>query len=190
MGSHRMTDLLSLDQRWLLLHMGGWQIVSALCSPEGVNHLMKSRWGATSGRAADLNGSPKWLDGAGFEISGSVISARARRLPGLKIKAAEINRFAAQIPKHIKEELIECRNAGTANAVLRGRFCHCGRDHDKSYPWENDRICPPTKKQENDAAADYWRIRAWEHVVLAKALGLSHDSWVDGQQLELFGASA
>lgn len=181
--------ILNLDQRWLLLHMGGWQIVQALCSPDGVAALMRSQWGSTSGRAADLNGSPEWLTGCGFETSAGVIFARARKLPGLKIKAADINRFAATIPKPIKDELIECRNAGTANAVLRGRFCHCGH-HKTSYPYQKDAICPPTVKQENDATAEYWRIKAWEHVVLAKALGLSRDSWLDSQQLELFGAHA
>lgn len=181
--------MLTLNQRWLLLHMGGWEIVGALCSPEGVTHLMQSRWGSTCGNAENLNGSPPWLKGCGWEISGSVITARARIAPGFKIKAAEINRFSALLPAHIKAELIECRNAGTANAILRGRFCHCGH-HEKSYPWEKDRICPPTDKHENDAKADYWRIRAWEHVVLAKALGLSGQSWMDSQQLDLFEVGA
>lgn len=184
--------VLSQDQRWLLLHMGGWQIVDALCSPEGVSALMRSRWGATSGRASDLNGSPQWLEGCGFETSSSVITARSRKLPAVKIKAAEINRFAATIPADIKDELIECRKASTDNAVLRHRFCHCGRDHETSYPWDKDRICPPTLKQENDASAEYWRIRAWEHVVLAKALGLNRQaqSCESAGQLELFDVAS
>lgn len=188
-GTTTMSDsVLGIDQRWLLLHMGGWPIVAALCSPEGVSALMRSRWGSTSGHAADLDGSPEWLKQCGFETSAGTIFARARKLPGLKIKAADINRFAAQIPKSIKDELLECRNAGTANAVLRGRFCHCG-DHARSYPYQKDAICPPTVEQENEAKAEYWRIRAWEHVVLAKALGLSRHNWIDGvEQLELFGA--
>lgn len=180
---------LTVDQRWLLLHMGGWEIVGALASPDGVTKLMQSRWGSPGGRAADLNGSPEWLASCGWEISGGAIAARARRLPGLKIKAAEINRYAAHLPADVKAELVACRDAGTANAVLRGRFCHCGH-HDQSYPWEKDRICPPTVEQENDASADYWRIRAWEHVVLAKALGLNGRSHIAGDQLDLFEVGA
>lgn len=170
--------------------MGSWEIVHALCSPQGVTNLMQSRWGSSAGKAADLNGAPEWLESCGWEINGSVITARARKLPGLKIKAAEINRYASQLPAEIKAELIACRDAGTANAVLRGRFCHCG-NHKKSYPWEKDSICPPTPEQENQADADYWRIRAWEHVVLAKALNLNgKQETAAGDQLELFGVSA
>lgn len=183
--------VLSEDQRWLLLHMGGWQIVHALCSPDGVSALMQSRWGSTSGRASDLNGSPKWLEGCGFETSAGVITARSRKVPAVKIKAAEINRFAATIPDDVKNELIDCRNASTANAVMRYRFCHCGPNHDTAYPWEKDRICPPTAEQENKASAEYWRIRAWEHILLAKALGLNGRSQLaECEQLELFEAAS
>ncbi len=182
---------LAVDQRWLLLHMGSWQIVHALASPEGVANLMRSRSGSTGGRASDLNGSPEWLADCGWEINGSVISARARRLPGLNIKAAEINRYAAHLPADIKAELVACRDAGTANAVLRARFCHCGHhDHATYMPWEKDRICPPTVEQENNATADYWRIRAWQHVVLAKALGLNGRSHIANDQLDLFEVGA
>lgn len=186
--------VLTTDQRWLLLHMGTWQIVHALCSPEGVTALMTSRWGSTGGRLTDLNDAPEWLKTCGWEISGGVIHARTRKLPGLKIKAAEINRFAAQLPDDIKAELIDCRNAGTANAVLRGRFCHCG-NHQESYPWQKNAICPATMEQENQAAADYWRINAWQHVVLAKALGLNGCSGntpenEESEQLQLFGVAS
>lgn len=178
---------LTVDQRWLLLHMGGWEIVGALCSPEGVTRLMQSCWGSTAGLACNRSGAPAWLKGCGWEISSGVITARPHSV--VKIKAAEINRYAARLPADIKSELIACRDAATANAVLRGRFCHCG-DHTKSYLWQEDAICPPTAKQENDAQADYWQIKAWQHAVLAKALGLRGEQSADGEQLDLFGVTA
>ena len=49
---------------------------------------------------------------------------------------------------------------------------------------------PPTVEQEHQAAADYWRIHAWQHVVLAKALGLNGRSHIAGDQLDLFEVSA
>lgn len=180
---------LSADQRWLLLHMGSWQIVHALCSPEGVTKLMQSCWGSTGGRCDYLDNAPAWLQNCGWDTYGGVITARTQSGPQIKIKAAEINRYASQLPADIKAELIECRNAGTANAVLRGRFCYCGR-HDKTYPNEKDRICPPSPEQESQATADYWRIRALEYVVLAKALGLNASFLCEEGQLELFEVTA
>lgn len=182
---------LSVDQRWLLLHMGGWEIVHALASPDGVTHLMQSCWGSSGGRANcdDLPGAPRWIKGCGWETRGGVIYACGQGGPHVKIKASELNRFSKELPADIRAELVACRDAGTANAVLRGQFCHCGH-HDQSYPWEKDRICPPTIEQENDASADYWRIRAWEHVVLAKALGLNGRPHIAGDQLDLFEVGA
>ena len=179
------------DQRWLLFRMGGWQIVSALCSPDGTADLMRSCWGST-GHSGDLpNGAPKWLDGCGWDTNASTITAHWLRgkpaeAPELTIKAAQINRYAAQLPDSIKQELLECRAASTGNAVLRQRFCRCG-SKPCGYPYIKDKICPPTVEQENQAEADYWRIRAWEYRVLAKALELNDAS--SGDQLELFGAA-
>lgn len=185
---------LSLDQRWLLLHIGGWEIVGALASPEGVTRLMQSCYSSTGGRgrADDLPHAPQWVRGCGWETSGGVIKARGQGGPHVTVKAAEINRYAKQLPADIKAEIIACRDAGTANAVLRGRFCLLKRtrpDHDHAtyMPWEEDRICPPTVEQENNAKADYWRIHAWQHLVLGKALGLDGRSHIAGDQLDLFG---
>lgn len=116
-----------------------------------------------------------------------MIKARAQGGPQVTIKAAEINRFIKAIPDEIRLELVACRDAGTANAVLRGRFCHCG-NHETSYPWQKDRICPPTRKQEREADEEYWRIIDWQNSILSKALGVGGESWVEGDQLELFGA--
>ena len=72
---------LSVDQRWLLLHMGGWEIVGALCSPEAVKKLMQSCWGSSGGRshASDLPNSPAWLKKCGWETSGGVITLKNAR---------------------------------------------------------------------------------------------------------------
>lgn len=175
---------LSADQRWLLLHMGSWQIVHALCSPDGVTKLMQSCWGSSGGRCVDLPKAPEWLQQCGWDTSGGTITARAQGGPQVKIKAAEINRYAAQLPADIKAELIACRNAGTANAVLGYRLCRNKHEH-KHLPYE-DKICPATVEQENMQRAEYWRIVAWQHVVLAKALGLNGRSQVAGDQLDLF----
>ena len=178
------------EQRWLLMHMGGWQIVGALCSPDGVKALMTSRWGSTGGgRPSDQ--APEWLDGCGWETEAGKITPKWLRgkpagAPTFTITAANINRYAAQLPDDIKAELIDCRDQGTANAVLSHRFCRCGSDP-CGYRYLKDRICPPTPEQENQARADYWRIRALEHVVLAKALGLNRPA---DDQLELFEVGA
>lgn len=180
---------LSIDQRWLLLHMGGWEIVGALCSPEAVKKLMQSCWGSSGGRshASDLPDAPAWLKKCGWETSGGVITAKNHGNPNVKIKAADINRFAATIPDDIKAELLECRNAGTANAVLRYRHCYCGDSKRKHF--EKDVICPPTDEQERDCTNEYWRVIDWQKRVLVKALGLG-ESQVTEDQLELFEVSA
>jgi hypothetical protein len=179
-----------IEQRWLLWHMGGWQIVDALCSPEGVKALMGSRWGST-GKSRELpNGAPSWLKGCGWETEASTITprwlgGRPTNAPTFTIKPAHINSYAAVLPEPIKEQLLECRAESQANAVLQYRFCRCG-SKPCGYRYLKDRICPPTPEQENQAHADYWRIRALEHVVLSKALALKDEP----AQLELFGAAS
>lgn len=173
---------MNIEQRWLLLHMGSWQIVAALCSPDGVTKMMQSCWGSSGGDAP--LGAPAWLNRCGWDTHGSVITARG---VDLKITAKDINRFAAQLPADVKKELLDCRNAGTANAVLRYRHCHCGDP--KRNHLQKDAICPPTAGQERDATAEYWRVVDWQKTVLVKALGLGSDSWVDGDQLDLFEAA-
>ena len=173
---------LTTDQRWLLLHMGSWQIVHALCSPDGVTKLMQSCWGSTGG-TAEIPGAPAWVNGCGWDTSGGTITARN----GVRIKAAEINRCAAQLPDDIKAELLACRNAGTANAVLKYRFCRCGSKK-CGYGYPKDRICPPTPEQEQAADEEYWRIVEWQGKVLRRALALDGQSHIEGDQLQLFEA--
>ena len=178
------------DQRWLLFRMGGWQIVAALCSPDGVADLMRSRWGSTGGGELP-NGAPSWLDGCGWDTDAGTITpkwlhGRPEDAPSFTIKAAQINRYAAQLPDDIKQKLLDCRAESAANAVLRGNFCRCG-SKPCGYRYIKGRICPPTVEQENQADADYWRIRASEYRVLAKALVLNEEA---EEQLELFGATA
>ena len=182
-------DVLTVDQRWLLMHMGGWQIVSALCSPEGTTHLMQSCWSSTAGRAADMPGAPEWLRGCGFQTQGGVVAADRLNgtAPPVRVKAAEINRYAASLPADIKAELLACRNAGTANAVMGYRLCRRPGKHEH-LPYE-DAICPATDEQHDEQTAEYWRVVDWQADVLAKALGLNGNP-VEAEQLDLFEALA
>jgi hypothetical protein len=180
---------LSTDQRWLLLHMGSWQIVHALCSPDGTRGLMNSRWGSTGGGALPPD-APEWLNGCGWETEASTIAprwlgGRPAAAPTFTIKPAAINRYAEQLPEEIKAELLDCRNAGTANAVLKYRFCRCGSKK-CGYGYLKDRICPPTPEQEKAADEEYWRIVEWQGTVLRRALALDGQS--EGNQLQLFEA--
>lgn len=109
---------LTVDQRWLLMHMGTWAIVWALASPDGVARLMQSCWGSTTGRAANMPGAPAWLRRCGFETQSGAVHARAAGV-SVRIKAAEINRYAAQLPVDIKAELVACRKASSENARCR-----------------------------------------------------------------------
>lgn len=170
--------------------MGGWQIISALCSPDGVADLMRSRWGSTGGAKLLPNGAPAWLNGCGWDTEASAITPRwlhgkPADAPTFTIKATQINRYAAQLPDDIKQQLLQCRNASQENAVLRGSFCHCGSSP-CGYPYMKDLICPPTVEQKNNADAEHWRIRCWESLVLAKALALNESPADTDSQLELF----
>ena len=182
---------LSVDQRWLLLQMGGWEITWALSGPDGVTRLMQSRWGSSGGHSTSTDGvpgAPRWIKACGWDTSGGAIHSRAQGGPQVRIKAAEINRYAAQLPDDVKAELSACRNASTANAVVRYRHCHCG-DGKRHAKLEPDRICPPSAAQEQAAADEYWRIRDWEKSLLRRALGFDGQSHCAGDQLELFGAN-
>ena len=177
------------EQRWLLLHMGGWQIVAALCSPEGTKSLMNSRWGSTGGNIPPQ--APEWLKGCGWETESSTISPRwlggkPAGAPSFTIKPAAINRYASELPEDIKAELLACRNAGQANAVLKYRFCRCGSEK-CGYGYLKDRICPPTEAQEREADDEYWRIIDWQDRLLPVALSLAVGS---SGQLELFESIA
>jgi len=184
------------EQRWLLLHMGGWQIVSALCSPEGTRALMNSRWGSTGGGHIP-EGAPEWIQGCGWETEAATITpkwlgyadrhgGRPAQAPKFTIKPAAINRYAESLPDDVKAELLACRNAGTANAVFRYRFCRCGTKK-CGYGYLKDRICPPTAEQEQAADQEYWRVVEWQDRLLPVALGLGVAAT---GQLELFEATA
>ncbi|GAT13185.1 putative uncharacterized protein [Mycolicibacterium thermoresistibile] len=178
--------MLTLDQRWLLMTMGGWQIVDALIGPGGVSHLMQSRWGGF--RQKPIPGAPAWMT-SWFTGNGRIVSPYGRGVePRVAVTAAQIDRYATTIPDEIKDQLRDIRAQSTANAVLRGRFCGCG-SKPCGYAYMGDRICPPTERQESDARADYLRIRAYEKVYLAKALRLTAHDLEPSGQLDLFEAA-
>ena len=97
-----------------------------------------------------------------------------------------INRYAESLPDDVKAELLACRNAGTANAVFRYRFCRCGTKK-CGYNYLKDRICPPTAEQEQAADDEYWRVVEWQDRLLPVALGLGVAAT---GQLDLFEATA
>lgn len=71
-----------------------------------------------TGRAADMPGAPAWLRRCGFETQSGAVHARAAGV-SVRVKAAEINRYAAQLPVDIKAELVACRKASSENARCR-----------------------------------------------------------------------
>ena len=176
--------MLTLDQRWLLMTIGGWQIVWALIDPAGTKHLMNSLSARAGGTA--IPGAPEWM--TSWETRGGKICSPCGPLvaePKVVVTAAQIDRYATTIPDEIKDQLRDIRAQSTANAVLRGRFCGCG-SKPCGYAYLGDRICPPTERQESDARADYRRIRAYETVYLAKALRLPARALEPSGQLALF----
>lgn len=94
---------LTLEQRWLLLTMGGWQIVDALIGPGGVSHLMQSCWG--SSRQSAIPGAPEWM--SSFQTIGGKVFSPGRSNPKVTITAAQINAYAQSLPREIRDELEE-----------------------------------------------------------------------------------
>lgn len=182
---------LTLDQRWLLCHMGGWEIVAALCSPDGVDRLMRSCWGSTGGRshATEVPGCPEWVRSCGWDIAGGTITGHTRGGLEVKVTGRAINRFADQLDDDTRAELIACNSASQANANLGYRMCRNTREH-THLPYETDRICPATDEQLDAHNAEHWRVVDWQKQLLPAALGLvgsRSGRRTVGEQLEMFG---
>lgn len=177
---------LTEDQRWLLLHMGGHAIVRALCDPEGVTHLMQSCWGS-SGHDSDIPGAPAWL--YGWDTQSGVIRSNHQGGQRVQVKAAEISRYAKQIPAPIMAEMLECRSASTTHAIKNSRWCHCGNEADCLRRNEGDPYYGgrhhPTEAEDQAHLDEYWQIRDREDDVLTRALGFEYIDERVGQ-LELF----
>lgn len=177
---------LTSDQRWLLATMGGWPIVWALCGPDGTQQLMASMWGGCGKR---VDGAPEWM--TSFETRGGKVFSPAFGDPRVVVTAAQIDRFAAQLPDEVRAELKACRAAGIEENQRTLRWCHCGREAECLKANEGDRLYGgrhhPTDADDQDHRDRYWRIRDWEDRVLMKALGL-----MGGPvgQLDLFGAAS
>jgi hypothetical protein len=171
-------NTLSTDQRWLLAHMGGWEIVDALLSAAGTDRLMQQMWGATNVRPPD--GGPQWL--RSWETRGGKITAPWRE-PRVIVTSAQLKRFARDLPSDIRAELAECRRARNSETHRTYQWCHC--------PWQTHGRRPastpclryhPTDDEDQDHRAIARRIAEWESALLRRALG------VETGQLTLFDA--
>lgn len=178
--------ILTEDQRWLLRAVGGWIMLDALIGPPGVARLMKSMYGS-SGRPID--GGPAWL-ARGFQCGGGKVVSGSGCAPTVKVTTAQIKAYSRQLGAELLAEMKACQAATNANAVMRGRFCHCGSDP-CGYGYYRDRICPPTEQQEADALAESWRCRDWTDDLLDRALGFERAEEPEpAGQLELFAIGA
>ncbi len=165
------TAALTEDQRWLLRSVGGHQMLGCLAGSDGIDRLMQSKYGSTGHL---IEGGPDWLL-HGFDCGGGKIVTGTwwtteKVDPIVTVTKAQLARFARSLPAELVEEIQRCSAAITANAILRGRFCHCGSTP-CGYAYMRDRICPPTEQQEADATAEYWRVRDWTDELLDRALG-------------------
>jgi hypothetical protein len=173
---------LTSDQRWLLLHMGGWQIEWALLSPAGTDHLMTSMWGQCGGRAPE--GGPEWL--TSFETRGGKVTAPygTGEPPKVTVTAAQINRYGAALPPEIRVELEASRKASRAHAAKAEGWCHC--------PWKdrapNAHSGPctryhPTEAEYEAHLEEGWQLRDRQRAALRRALQIDQQA----EQLALFG---
>jgi hypothetical protein len=170
---------LTIDQRWLLAHMGGWAVVDALLSPAGTDHLMQTMWGCTGGEPPD--GAPKWL--RGFQTRSGKITAPWGAEPRVILTSAQLKRFARELPGDVHAELAACRRARTIETRRTFQWCHC--------PWQHQgrtadsAPCPqyhPTGAEDQEHRSTLGRIAEWESVQLRRALG------IETGQLSLFDA--
>lgn len=156
---------LTENQRWLLLLMGGWAIIDALCSPAGTKHLMQSSWGGANHTPPE--GAPAWL--RSFDTRGNKIVAPC----GVTVTAAQINRYAAALDESIRAELAACQAARQTNTMQGYEWCHCPNEHTAPNAFTGP--CTryhPTGEDEAAHLAEYRRIREWEKDLLRRALGL------------------
>lgn len=168
---------LSVDQRWLLLHIGGWAIVDALLSPAGTDHLMQSMSGSTGGNPPQ--GGPEWL--CGWQTRAGKIVSPWRGQPHVVVSAAQIKRYGKQLPADGRAELVECRAARSAETMRTEGWCHCPwKDHSPNAHSGPCRRYHPTDAEDRAHLDNLRRIEAWETTVLRRALG------VDAGQLALF----
>jgi hypothetical protein len=174
-----MSGSLTSDQRWLLATMGGWPIVWALCGPDGTQHLMASMWGGCGKR---VEGAPEWM--TSFETRSGKVYSPGFNDQRVVVSAAQIDRFAAQLPAEIKAELQACRLAGIEENQRAERWCYCGRETECHKASGRHH---PSATEDQEHLHKVWSIRDWQSAVLAKALGLEGEPV---GQLDLFGAAS
>lgn len=168
---------LSADQRWLLLHMGGWAIIDALLSPAGTDQLMGRMWGSTGGDAPV--GAPEWLQGWDTRV-GKIVSPW-RGEPRVVITSAQLKRYANSLSPEVRAELEDCRNARLAETQRTCDWCHCPWQHEA--PNKHSEPCQryhPSDDEDLHNISTIRRIGAWESELLRRALA------VDTGQLPLF----
>lgn len=174
---------LTLEQRWLLMTVGGWQIVDALISPGGVQNLMRSSLGGTRLKARP--GAPEWM--TSFEVRVNRIVSPWRDGPRVTVTAAQINAYARALPADIKAELEEHALARGQHASRGRDWCLCGRPDEclrrhAGDPLYGDRH-HPSRREWNDHTSEFRQLDARERELLGKALRLND---IESGQLGLF----
>jgi len=183
--------MLTLEQRWLLMTMGGWQIVDALIGPGGVNHLMQSQW--SGNRFEPIPGAPEWMT-SWSTGNGRIVSPWGRDTePRVTVTAAQINRYARTIPDEVRGQLEAIALQRSQHTWKSYDWCWCGRETEcrranAGDPLYGDRY-HPTEREISQHHADARRIRAYEGVYLAKALRLTAADLEPSGQLDLFEAA-
>ena len=176
---------LTADQRWLLMTIGGWQIIDALAAPAGVQNLMRSNLGGT--RHQPISGAPDWM--TTYEVTGNKIIS-PRHDPRVTVTASQINSHAQSLPADLRQQLIDLRDR-TARHVIRGyNWCHCGDPEACPFKAADGKIRHHPSADETESHKDEWRqIRELEAELLRRAL-LDDGGDGDDDQLELFEVTA
>ena len=164
--------ILTVDQRWLLRSVGGWEMRDCLISPDGVSRLMQSMRGS-SGRPID--GGPGWL-ADGFDCrNGKVVS---RGPLAVTVTVVQINQYAAQLATAVKDQLLECQRAAHSENQRVRKWCQCGHEErclraNQGDPFYGNRYHPTDAEVDAHYEED-WRIHDWTDDVLDLALGFEY----------------
>lgn len=155
--------MLTLDQRWLLLSIGGWAIRDCLIGPAGVDHLMSSMYGGTGSRVED---GPAFLAG-GFQCGNGRIVAPMFGDPVVTVTKAQLLRFSRSLPQSVTDELRAGSKAMHAERQRTWEWCRCPYEHTAPNPHSG--VCRsyhPTDQQVDQHYAELRRLDAWQDQVV------------------------
>lgn len=164
--------VLTEDERWLLLAMGGWMILDALLSKQGAEYLAQSHWGGT---LRDVEGGPDWLRG-GFSTNGGKVHCPAFGTPILTIKVTRITAYGLTLPADLRAEMEQCRKDSQALNLKQYSWCHCPWKHEAASKYsEPCKRYHPTDAEDDAARAEHWRIFDLEKVLLRRAFQMQEE---------------